>query len=234
MAERGAKRPDVARRVAWSAAGLCAVLGIAGVVWEPEPDLGVLCGSASFALDIGAKDFAREQLARAERQEPDDPWVNLLAARLAFLDDDLAAGEARLDRVLAVDPNHGEAHLHYGWSAYERGDWDLALSHYEAGGPTLMLTGRVDLIDEYHIRLALLLIGAGRAEEALAIGEELARGGRRPAAALAISAYSRMALGDDTSFGQELGRAYSSDPFEPLFRQDLGPLARAFPWFPAP
>lgn len=234
MADRAQPKPDIARRVAWSAAALAGVLGIAGIVYEPEPSLGTLCGTASFALDIGAVDFAREQLARAVDQDENDPWVNLLRARLAFLDEDLAGGEAFLDRVLAVEPDHGEAHLYYGWSAFSRGAWDVALEHYEAGGPTLLLTGRADLIAEYRIRLALLLIGAGRAGDALAVAKELEASGERPAAARAISAFSRLALGDDTSFGQELGRAYSSDPFEPLFRQDFGPLARAFPWFPAP
>jgi len=234
MAEQGRTKRDRVRVAVWSATALVAALGVAGITYEAEPEIEVLCGTASFALEIGAMDFAREQLDRAREQDADFPGVQLLEARLAFLEEDLPRGEAHLDRVLEVEPDNGEAHLYYGWSAYERGAWDVALHHYEAGGPLLQQTGRVDLIAEYRIRLGMLLLGAGRAREALEIGELLVAEGSRSSAGHLISAYSHLALGADTKFGHELGRAYSSDPLEPLFRQDCGPLSRAFPWFPAP
>jgi hypothetical protein len=229
MVETKPRKRDRVRIVAWSLTALVGILGSAGIVYESEPDLEVLCGSASFALDIGATDFAREQIGRAA-----DPWVNLLQARVALLEADHAAAQRYLARTLERDPGNQEAHLHFGWSAYECGDWATSLAHYEAGGDVLRQSGRADLFTEYQIRVATLLIAVGRLDEAEAIACELIASGERSAAGHLISAFSHLARGDDTKFGLALERAHSSDPLEPLFRQGQGPLSSVFPWLPAP
>ncbi len=234
-ASRPKKPRDMARIVAWSAtAAIGLTLAIAGVVYKPGADLATLCGSASFALQMGAVDYAREQVSHAAEKAPDDPAVRLLEARLAFVDDDLALATRHLDVVLKSEPDNGEAHLYYGFAAFAAKDWAASLEHYEKGAATLERTQRQDLITDLHIRLAELYLGAGRFREALHLGEQIVADNIRPAVGYLISAYSHLGLGDDTDFGQGLGRAYSSDPLDPLFRQSPGPLAKAFPWLPAP
>jgi tetratricopeptide (TPR) repeat protein len=235
MAEITRKPRDRKRIAAWSSVAVVALgFGIAGVVYDPAAEIGTLCGSASFALDIGAIDFAKEQLALAADQDPDDPWVLLLGSRVAFAEQDTARATALLDRLLAIDPGHEEAHLYYAYAAWEGGDWLAAREHYRKGGNALERTGREDLVGEYLVRLGLLEIAAGDFAAADAIANRLLALDLRPAAGHLISAFSHLGRGDDTNHRRALERAYACDPREPLFRQGPGPLSRAFPWLPAP
>ena len=234
MGERAAVKRDVPRRVAWTCVAVVAAgFGLAGVVYDPDPEFGSLCGSASFALDMGALDFARAQLDRAELQDPDHPWLHLLRSRLAYAEHDPDRAERHLREVLRIEPDHPEAHLHLAFYAWERCDWESALDHYRKGGHALEKTPRQDVLAEYWLRLAELELAAGSPAAAHALGKRLIDQGLRPAAGELICAFSRLVQGDDRAYGRGLERAYSIDPFEPLFRQGPGPLARAFPWLPA-
>lgn len=235
MVDRSAARPrDTSRVVAWSSVAVVALgFTLAGVVYKPGADVPTLLSTATFALDMQAIEFAAEQIEQAARLAPDDPSVNFVQGRLAWAQGDAVRAREFVERSLSADPSVAEVQLMRAYLAYDAEDWTAALESYQAGGEALERTGRLPIITEYQIRLALLLVGDGQFDRAEEICAEIVRANYRPAAGYLISAYSRLGRGDDTGFGQRLAWAYSSDPLEPLFRQGLGPLETAFPWLPA-
>lgn len=87
------RRRDVPRIAAWSLAAVAAVVGLAGVIHEPAPDIEVVFGNASFLMQVGLLDEARAELEAVLEREPDHKGARLYLATIqqASGDEDAAA-----------------------------------------------------------------------------------------------------------------------------------------------
>ncbi len=114
------------------------------------------------AAEVGKEEFARNQKAQLAYQE------GMLAARTG----DYAGAAAKAEEFMKlvepnVDPRKNEpAHEIQGYTALLRGDHAAAVGHYEQTDPA-------NIYARYHYGLALE--GAGRAEEARAVFDDVAK-----------------------------------------------------------
>jgi len=147
-------------------------------------------------------------------------------ARVGLLD------EARvgLMDVLERDPDHQHAHLLMGWITMEDGAFGAALRHYMAGESAVRASASPELIGDWTLTTAELKLYTGDFSGAERAADSLIALAHRPAAALLIRAFSRLGVGDDTDFRQDLRRAHLTNPTDPFFRARREFLAAQVPW----
>src|SRR5687768_6286070 len=97
---------------------------------EAEAELERLLATLDTELEAEDAAAARVSLARAlELAGPDHPDVVLGEAGLAWLEHGPDAAAELLERVIALDPAHADAHYALACSAEERGMVPLAIEH---------------------------------------------------------------------------------------------------------
>lgn len=137
---------------------------------------------------------------------------------------------AELLKVVEREPRHKPARLLMASIEFERGDYVSALRDFEAGASVIVEKNDPELMAALRVTVALLRLRTGDINGALRDATGIVEEGYRPAAGYAIRAFSCLGNADDTGFRQELLRAYSVDPSDPVFRLPRDFLAEPFPW----
>jgi len=142
----------------------------------------------------------------------------------------LDAARVELEAVLERDPDHQEARLYLASIQQNAGEHEEALRNFLASRAVLEAHGDSALIDDFYVTTGILRLCGGDLEGAASDAEQLISSSDRPAAGFLIRALISVLQSDDTSFRQDLARAFALDPSDPLFRLDRRVVAQAMPW----
>lgn len=134
---------------------------------HPE-DAGLRVQYASYLMDRGELEEAETQLEAAGT--PADIQHLLAAARLAAFQNDSERALALSEEAVALDPDHGDAHLSYTLALERNGQREAAMAHVESLDPLF----RIDA-PGFMMLLVELKIEEGAIDEADAIRAEYVR-----------------------------------------------------------
>jgi len=160
-------------------------------------------------------DDARQQYQRLLKDHPDDPSVLYPAAILALQAGDRDSGRQQLTRLLDTGfPDKSAIHFLLGQIAQEAGEPEVAIGHFRrvtAGERYIAARGRI----------ALILLGQGKRDEAIALLQQTrgATPGERSQLAL-IEAQLLREAGDEASAYSALEKALQTTPDDPELLYD--------------
>ena len=75
--------------------------------------------------------MARKTANDAIRADPNEPFANLVRARISWLDGEIDEGKAYFDRALDLNPNYAASHAAYATNLFMAGEADPAQHHVE-------------------------------------------------------------------------------------------------------
>lgn len=136
----------------------------------------------------------------------------------------------KLEEVLDRAPDHAYAHLLVGYLDLADRDFAAALTHYEAGEALIRDADDPALLGDWYVTMGQLRLYTGDFVGAGEFAEVLLSTEHRPAAAFLIRGFSRLAAGADTTFRQDLERAFVADPTDPFFKERAEFVTGAIPW----
>lgn len=143
----------------------------------------------------------------------------------------LDTARTALQDVLARDPDHQRARLYLASIQQGTGEeHQEALENFLAGREVLEAQGNPALMDDFYVTTAILRLCGGDVQGCARDVERLISASGRPAAGFLIRALISLHDSDDTSFRQDVARAFALDPSEPLFKLDRRIIAKAMPW----
>jgi tetratricopeptide (TPR) repeat protein len=192
---------------------------------QGRPGGEALAAVAQARREAGKRKEAQELLSRV-REEPIPDDVALAQAALALDDGDLKSAEEELAAVLLAHPGNGEGQALAGDIASERGDSEMARSHYQAADATGALT------PAQKARYAEALAAGGTLPLAATLAREALQGGESGAGVHATLGWVLYRQGDKDGSRAELNIAEDKGAHDKNVHVILGTLAQEEGDFP--